>query len=86
MRTEPAMPRYFFHLHNDIDTTDDEGAEFPDDAAARAHAIANARDVAVESIAKGHLNLGHYIEIVREDGAPAFRVGFGEAITVTGQA
>ena len=24
-----AMPRYFFHLHNDVDAPDEEGVELP---------------------------------------------------------
>lgn len=79
------MPRYFFHLHNDVDATDEEGADLPDDAAARAHAIGNVREVATESIAKGHLDLAHYVEIVREDGTLLHRVRFGDAITVIGR-
>ena len=33
------MPRYFFHLHNDIDCPDEEGLELPDLTTARMHAI-----------------------------------------------
>ena len=80
------MPRYFFHLHDDLDVSDEEGTEFPDDAAARAYAIENAREVACESIAGGHLDLDHFIEVTWEDGTAVLRVRFGEAITVAGRA
>jgi hypothetical protein len=79
------MARYFFHLHNDMDAFDEEGADLPDDAAARAYAVDSVRDVAVESIVKGRLNLEHFIDIVREDGTAVHRVRFGDAICVTGQ-
>lgn len=79
------MPRYFFHLHNDMDVTDEEGADLPDDAAARAYAVASIREVATESIATGCLDLGHYIQIVRDDGTVLQRLRFGDAISVTGR-
>ncbi|MDB5692549.1 MAG: hypothetical protein JWO81_1612 [Alphaproteobacteria bacterium] len=37
------MPLYYFNVHNDDVTLDDEGAELADDHAARAHAIADTR-------------------------------------------
>lgn len=79
------MPRFYFHLHDDLDAPDDCGADLPDLEAARAYAIANARDVACESIAKGHLNLEHFIEVTGDDGAPLLRVRFGDAVVVTGR-
>lgn len=80
------MPRYFFHLHNDIDADDEEGTELANAEAARSYAIESIRAVAVESVREGHLNLEHNIEITDEAGRNVVKVRFGEAIHVTGQA
>jgi hypothetical protein len=44
------MPRYFFHLHNDIDALDEEGVELADLEAARAMARHSVQFAAAESI------------------------------------
>ena len=46
------MPRYYFHLLNDVDVPDQEGKELPDLEAARAQASFNIRFTAGE-ILKG---------------------------------
>ena len=74
------MPRYFFHLHNDYDTHDDEGRELSDLHAARRCAEEDARAMAAESVRDGHLNLSHFVEVADEGGAPFFRVTFGEVV------
>lgn len=74
--------RFFFHLHNDIDTRDEEGTELPDRDAARALAQKEARTMAAESVRKGHLNLAHFVEVTDEAGAALFRVEFGQVIDV----
>ena len=79
------MPRYFFYLHNDMDVFDKEGAELPDDGAARAYAVENVREVAIEGVAQGYLDLDDYIDVVRDDGTAVHRVRFGDAITVAGR-
>ena len=76
------MPRYFFHLHNDIDVIDKEGVELTDAAAARSFALSNARDVAAENVRQGRLNLTHSIEVVGTGGNPVMTVSFSDAVTV----
>ena len=76
------MPRYFFHVHNDLETIDDEGLEFTDDQAARSHAIEESRAMAADSVRDGKLTLSHSIRVVRSDGAPVDVVRFGEAVRV----
>ena len=78
------MPRYFFHLHNDIDVTDDEGRELADESAARSAAHDDARQMAGESVQHGHLNLDHFIEVADDEGRPLFRVTFREVVTIEG--
>lgn len=74
--------RYFFDLHNDIDTQDDEGVELASLAEAKAHAVTEARVMAADSVSKGHLNLSHYIQVADGGRADLFRVTFREAVEV----
>ena len=61
------MPRFYFHLLNDVDAPDEEGKEFPDLDAAREHARRNIRFTASESLKEqGRVVLSHRIQI--EDG------------------
>ena len=52
------MPRYYFHLLNDIDAPDEDGVELPDLDAALRYARRNALFTAAETI-KEH---GHLVE------------------------
>ncbi|HYJ30590.1 MAG TPA: hypothetical protein VEW25_09650 [Allosphingosinicella sp.] len=78
------MPRYFFHLRNDVSTDDEEGLEVPDLVGARDYAIFNARAIAAENVHKGHLDLSHRIEIGDETGAIVDTVTFRDAVSVEG--
>ena len=44
------MPRFFFHLYDDIVSLDPEGKEFPTLEAARQHAIKAARELACSEV------------------------------------
>ncbi|MFC3557284.1 DUF6894 family protein [Sphingomonas qilianensis] len=44
------MARYFFHVHNDVETRDELGQEFPNLEAARASAARDCIALAVHSI------------------------------------
>ena len=58
------MPRYFFHLHNDLDVRDEEGRELPDLASARRWAAEQARSIAAEMLAEdGKVVLHHRIDV-----------------------
>lgn len=78
------MPRFYFNLRNDLSVDDEEGLELPDLAAAREHAIYNARSIAAENVHAGSLNLSHRIEIADGDGTLLDAVSFGEAVIVEG--
>lgn len=78
------MPRFFFHLHNDLDAEDDEGAELASVEAARSLAQQYAREMAAESVKNGHLDRRHFIDVASEGGAPSFRVTFGEVVRIIG--
>ena len=77
------MPRYYFHLHNHDDVEDEEGAEFPDLAAATAYAFYVARDMACASIRERHaIDLNHHIEVTDTEGVAVFRATFRDAFQV----
>lgn len=79
------MPRYFFDLHNDIETWDQEGKELPDLAAAREKATASDREMICSSIKKlGSVNLDHRIDVRDETGDIVMTVPFREAFTIIG--
>ena len=79
------MPRYFFHLHNDIDSLDEEGVELPGLEAARAMARRSVQFAAAESVKdEGHLVLDHHIDIADESGAIVETVRFRDVVTVQG--
>lgn len=76
------MPRFYFHLRNDLVVDDDEGMELPNLAAARDHAVFNARSIAAENVHKGRLNLSHRIEIAADSGQILSTVTFADAVQV----
>ena len=78
------MPRFFFHLHNDIDSLDEEGRELANIDAARRCAEEDARHMAAENVRQGRLVLSHYVEVADAGGERLFRITFGEAVAVFG--
>jgi hypothetical protein len=78
----PAMPRYFFHLHNDIEATDEEGMELSDLEAARTEAIRSGRELVAEAVRNGQVNLSHWIEIQDESGTQLLAVRFGDTVRI----
>ena len=62
------MPRFYFHLSNDLDVPDEEGAELPDLDAAIQRAREQARFTLAETIKdEGRGNLAHRIDIEDEN-------------------
>lgn len=78
------MTRYFFHLHNDINTPDNEGADHPDDRSAMEDALKSARDLASHNVKEGKLDLRHFIICVDETGREVGIVYFADAVSVKG--
>ena len=76
------MSRYFFHLHNDTYTQDEEGRECASLEDARLAAIEEAKVMAASSVADGHLNLSHWVEVTDAQGRQALVVRFGDAIEI----
>jgi hypothetical protein len=81
----PPMPRFYFHVFNDVVAMDEEGIELPDLAAAREQAMDGARELVCEAINKGHLNLDHRIEVTDEAGETLTIVSYRDAFTMTGE-
>ena len=79
------VPRFYFHLYNDIETSDEEGVELADLKAARLVALINARFTAAESIKEeGHFVPTHRIDIENEQGQVLDTVYFGDAVEIEG--
>ena len=62
------MPRFYFHLFNDIESPDQEGDVLPNAAVELQRAKILAREMAAESVKRGHLILEHRIELTNEHG------------------
>ena len=60
------MPRYYFHLFNQLDARDEEGRELADQNAATAAAAADIRSILSEDVKLGMLDLRGRIEIADE--------------------
>lgn len=79
------MPRFFFNIHDDAVTVDDQGVELSDVAAAREAALRSARELICEQVREGRVNLRHRIEIEDEDRRPVVTLPFASAIEIEGQ-
>lgn len=77
-----SMPRFFFNVHDDAVTADDEGVELPDAEAARLEAIRGARSLACEQVSNGYLNVNHRIEVHDSLRREVATIRFGEAIRI----
>ena len=78
------MPRFYFHLRNDLSADDEEGQELPTVEAAHTCAVQYAQDMAAASILEhSKINLHHRIEV--SDGREVvLTVKFGDVVTVEG--
>lgn len=79
------MPLFHLHIHQcGRLALDEEGLELPNLVAARDQAIAGARAIMCEELARGQLNLGCYIKIEDSYGQVLATVPFRETITFEG--
>ena len=82
-RHRVAVPRFYFHLLNDVDAPDDEGKELPDLEAARDIAKRNARFTAGETLKEqGRLTLSHRIQVEDADGKVLDTVYFSDVLSI----
>ena len=78
------MPRFYFHLYDDLTSMDYEGEEHPNAAVAHQKAITTAREIAAEAVRTGHLVLDHRIDIADESGTVLETVHFRDVVEVEG--
>jgi hypothetical protein len=78
----PAVPRFFFHVYDDIVAEDDEGLLLPDIASAELEAVRGARSLACDQVSDGRLELSHRIDVHDEGGKRLLTVRFAEAIDI----
>jgi hypothetical protein len=77
------MPRFYFHLHDDENVSDEGGKELADLDAARAHAVNMVRfEVSEASKRDGRIVLSHRIDVEDEHGAVLATVRFRDAVQV----
>ena len=76
------VPRYFFHVYDDLVLRDDEGIELADTVAARDAALAGAREMMCDQVKKGRLSLHHRIEVEDERGRVILTLPFDEAVSI----
>jgi hypothetical protein len=76
------VPRYFFHVYDDVIAHDEEGAELPNLAAARLNALKGARDLISDQVRRGYFVLSHWIDVVDEQGEKVLTLTFGEAVDI----
>jgi hypothetical protein len=79
------MPRFYFHLINDLDVSDYEGVELPDLNSAREVARCNIRMLMGQVLKdEGRINLSHRIEIEDDHGRVVETMWFRDAVQVEG--
>lgn len=78
------MPRFYFHVRDDLDAYDHEGREFTCFEQAVVQATHEARDLAAHDLRAGHLNLDHGLEIATEEGDVVLTMSFREVFTLQG--
>jgi hypothetical protein len=77
------MPQFYFHLHDNMDVTDEEGKELPDLEAAHAYAMNLARfEIGQAVIARGKVLLSHRIDIENEQGQVVGSLCFGDVVEI----
>ena len=82
-RCYAVVPKYYFHLLNDLDVPDLEGTDFPDLDAARAYAVTQVRGTFSQTVQdEGRVVLHHRIDIEDEAGNVLDTVYFRDAVTV----
>ena len=78
------MPRFYFHLHNDVEARDEEGQELADVESARAEALRGARELLAEAVRSGRVDLSHWIEVEDEAGERILTLRFGDSVDFEG--
>ena len=78
------MPRFYFHLHDNLVTPDEEGQVLPTVECAVEEAKRGAIELACAELQNGRLNLSHRIEVTDENGQVVAVVPFRDTVEVEG--
>ena len=79
----PAMPRFYFHLYNDVTTFDEGGRELPSAEHARLEARQEVATLAANEVLESRkLGLGHRIDVVDEHGHCVAAVRFRDVVQI----
>ncbi len=77
------MPRFYLHLCDGGGfVEDEEGVELPDETAARTAALASARDIMMDEVRSGTLDLTSSIKVENEQRVLLFTLAFAEAVHI----
>ena len=77
------MPRFYFHVLDDLDTDDPEGAELADIDEARGRAVTAARVLMCETLTQeGRITLHHRIDIEDDQGDRTESVYFRDVVRI----
>ena len=76
------MPRFFFHVYDDLVAFDEEGHELSTVEEAREWAVRAVRELAAIEVKEGHLGLTHRIEVADEHGGEVATIQFKDAINL----
>lgn len=76
------MPRYYFHLVDDIGARDEEGSLLDGVEAAVSHARTAAKELAADEVRRGKLCLDHHIIVATEAGDAIETVMFRDVVRV----
>ena len=76
------MPRYFFHVYDDVIAQDEEGMELPNVAAARLNALQGARGLIADQVKRGYFVLSHWIDVADERGEKVMTITFRDAVDI----
>ena len=77
-----GVPRFFFHIYDDVVLMDEDGIELADAEAARAAALAGARALMCDQLKLGRLSLHHRIEVEDQDGHSVLTLPFHDAVEI----
>ena len=79
------MPKFYFHVYDQVVSLDEQGVELKNASLARDAAIRAARELAAEEIVRdGKVYLHHRIEVEDAQGRPVLTLPFSAAFRVVG--
>jgi Domain of unknown function (DUF6894) len=76
------VPRFYFHLVDELLVPDLDGIDFVDSNAARAAAVEGIRGMICDQVKRGRLCLGCSMEIVDEAGERVAVLRFSDAVRI----